>query len=300
MTLARRGSINLCEMVIRNHSTFILSKVVLVKIMPQPLHALCLPFCSRIGHKFSHQQRKCDEKIYSDWNGIGLTIVSQIYIQRNAGSSIISGKEFALKEEFWKQVGHACIHVYPCLLVHNIKKVKNIKCEGPGLTHSMQHVFLNVSLCLSTASNFCCQSLQHISPLLPPESGPKAQGPLELPAHDDVFRYVNYIWHHCYCSLTPSLYGKVQGDIETFWGSITPICPIAPSTMLILNKVWATMEFFSLKKKKRKGKEILLGQLQDTASARNWPRISIGFFPDLFHTSFLYWEFAWSFHKLFT
>lgn len=47
-------------------STFILSKVLLEKIMPQPLNGLCLTFCSRVEPRVRHQQHKCDEKIYSD------------------------------------------------------------------------------------------------------------------------------------------------------------------------------------------------------------------------------------------
>lgn len=49
------------------------------------------------------------------------------------------------------------------------------------------------------------------------------------------------------------------------------------------------MGFFSPEKEKERkiGKEILLGQLQDTASARNWPRIGIGLFPDLFRPIFI-------------
>ena len=54
------------KMAIMSRSTFILSKVLLEKIMPQPLNGLCLTFGGRVEQRVSHQQHKCDEKISSD------------------------------------------------------------------------------------------------------------------------------------------------------------------------------------------------------------------------------------------
>uniref|UniRef100_A0A8D0JLB4 Sodium/hydrogen exchanger n=2 Tax=Sus scrofa TaxID=9823 RepID=A0A8D0JLB4_PIG len=54
--------------------------------------------------------------------------------------------------------------------------------------HIFNALFILGAFCSSSDSNFCSQSLQYISPLLPPESGPEAKDPLELSAHDDVFR----------------------------------------------------------------------------------------------------------------
>lgn len=76
--------------------------------------------------------------------------------------------------------------VYPCFLGHIIEKhmdtVSELARSAPRLPCFPQSV--------PTASNFCRQGLQHLPPLLPPESGQKAEDSLELPAHDDVFRYV--------------------------------------------------------------------------------------------------------------
>lgn len=77
-------------------------------------------------------------------------------------------------------------HVYPCFLGHIIEKHMDMISE---LVQSAP-LPLCFPQCVPTASDFCCQSLQHLSPLLPPESGQEAEDPLELPTHDDVFRYV--------------------------------------------------------------------------------------------------------------
>lgn len=159
----------------------------------QPPSPLCLRFAAELS-VVSHQQHKCDEKSYSDWNGIGLTILTQLYIQRKAEFSYYFWKGIDIErwilEASWT---YMYWHVYSCFLGHNIEKLKGIIFKVQGLVPSLQQHFPQCFPCLSTAGNFCCQGLQHISPLLPPESGPKTQDPLELPAHDDVFRYVNYI-----------------------------------------------------------------------------------------------------------
>ena len=86
MKLARFREYKLMEskMIIVSQSTFILSQVLLERIMAQPRNGLCLTFCSRIERRVSYQPHKCDEKIYGDWNGIGLTILNQVYVQRRA------------------------------------------------------------------------------------------------------------------------------------------------------------------------------------------------------------------------
>lgn len=83
-------------------------------------------------------------------------------------------------------------HVYPCFLGHIREKHMDVVSE---LAHSASQLPC-VPQHVPTASNFCCQSLQHLPPLLPPESGQKAEDSLELPAHDDVFRYVELLYIH--------------------------------------------------------------------------------------------------------
>lgn len=79
-------------------------------------------------------------------------------------------------------------HVYTCFLGHIIEKQMDMISE-PAQSAPLQQYFPQ---CVPTASNFCCQSLQHLPPLLPPESGQETEDRLELPAHDDVFRYVTH------------------------------------------------------------------------------------------------------------
>lgn len=83
-------------------------------------------------------------------------------------------------------------HVYPCFLGHIIEKHMDMGCE---LAHSASR-WLRFPQHVPTASNFCCQGLQHLPPLLPPESGQKAEDSLELSAHDDVLRYVESLYIH--------------------------------------------------------------------------------------------------------
>lgn len=91
-------------------------------------------------------------------------------------------------------------HAYPCFLSHIIEKhmdmVSELAHSAPRLPRFPQYV--------PTASNLCCQGLQHLPPLLPPESGQKAEDSLELPAHDDVFRYVELLYIHS--AALPSLH----------------------------------------------------------------------------------------------
>lgn len=77
-------------------------------------------------------------------------------------------------------------HVYPCFLGHIMEKHMDMT---PAHAQSAP-LWQCFPQCVPTASNFCCQSLQHLSALLPPESGQETEDPVEFPAHDDVFRYV--------------------------------------------------------------------------------------------------------------
>lgn len=81
-------------------------------------------------------------------------------------------------------------HVYPCFLGHIIEKHMDM------ISELVQSAPLRLCFpqCVPTASDFCRQSLQHLSPLLPPESGQETEDPLELPTHDDVFRYVGSLF----------------------------------------------------------------------------------------------------------
>ena len=68
MKLARFREYKLMEskMIIVSQGTFILSQVLLERIMAQPWNGLCLTFCSGIECGVSYQPHKCDEKIYGD------------------------------------------------------------------------------------------------------------------------------------------------------------------------------------------------------------------------------------------
>lgn len=83
-------------------------------------------------------------------------------------------------------------HVYPCFLGHIVEKHTDMISEL-AQSASPQQCFPQRG---PTASGFCCPSLQHLPPLLPPESGQKTEDSLELPAHDDVLRYVDSLYTH--------------------------------------------------------------------------------------------------------
>lgn len=121
-------------------------------------------------------------------------------------------------------------HVYPCFLGHIIEKHMDMISE---LVQSAP-LPLCFPQCVPTASDFCCQSLQHLSPLLPPESGQEAEDPLELPTHDDVFRYVGSLLIRA-AALPP-----VQSTErhEHLWKTFI-VFNLGPSTMLI-PQCWAT------------------------------------------------------------
>lgn len=121
-------------------------------------------------------------------------------------------------------------HVYPCFLGHIIEKHMDM------ISELVQSAPLRLCFpqCVPTASDFWCQSLQHLSPLLPPESGQETEDPLELPTHDDVFRYVGSLLIHA-AALPP-----VQSTErhEHLWKTCV-VFTLGPSTMLI-PQCWAT------------------------------------------------------------
>lgn len=121
-------------------------------------------------------------------------------------------------------------HVYPCFLGHIIEKHMDM------ISELVQSAPLRLCFpqCVPTASDFCCQSLQHLSPLLPPESGQEAEDPLELPTHDDVFRYVGSLLIRA--TALPPVQSTERH--EHLWKTFV-VFTLGPSTMLI-PQCWAT------------------------------------------------------------